>query len=97
MSDYLLTGPATRDIDEILEYISAQSEQNAHLVAFRFEKAFRRIAEMPGIGHRREELRDKNARVLAVSGYLVIYDPTLEPVHILRIVRGARDLGRIRA
>ncbi|HRK32185.1 MAG TPA: type II toxin-antitoxin system RelE/ParE family toxin [Tepidisphaeraceae bacterium] len=92
---YILTGPATKDIEEILDYIAAQSVQTAVLVAGRFEKAFTRIAEMPGIGHTRDELKDPNAKVYSVSGYLVIYDPTLSPAHILRIVRGARDLGRI--
>jgi hypothetical protein len=33
MSRYLLAGPATRDIDEILEYIAVQSIQNAGAVA----------------------------------------------------------------
>jgi hypothetical protein len=30
-----------------------------------------------------------------ISGYLVMYDPVLSPVHVLRVVRGARDLSRI--
>ena len=95
--NYVLTGPASRDIDEILDYIAAQSVQTAVLVARRFEKAFNRIGELPSIGHTREELKDADARVLSISGYLVIYDPTLSPVHVLRVVRGARDLGRIEA
>ena len=45
--------------------------------------------------HPREELRDANARVHFVTGYLVIYDPTLSPLHILRVVRGSRDLGQV--
>lgn len=53
---YILTGPAAKDIDDILDYIAAQSVQTAMLVAGRFEKAFNRIAEMPGIGHTRDEL-----------------------------------------
>jgi hypothetical protein len=31
-------------------------------------------------------LTAENARVYSVSGYLVIYDPTLSPLHILRVV-----------
>jgi plasmid stabilization system protein ParE len=92
---YKLTGPATRDIDEVLDYIAAQSVQTAVLVSTRFEKAFERLVDMPSLGHRREELKDANALVYFVSGYLVIYDPTLSPLHILRVLRGARDLGRV--
>jgi toxin ParE1/3/4 len=95
MSRYILTAPATHDIDEILDYIAAQSVQNAVLVAKRFVAAFERIADAPGIGHQRGEVKDRNARVFFVSGYLVIYDPFLSPVTILRVVRGSRNLGRM--
>ena len=94
---YVLTVPASQDIDEILDYIAAQSVQTAVVVARRFEKTFLRISNSPGIGHIRKELNDANVRVISVSGYLVIYDPVLKPVHILRVVRGARDLGRIKS
>jgi plasmid stabilization system protein ParE len=66
------------------------------LLPRRFEAAFERIAENPGIGHRRKELRDQSVRVLEVSGYLVIYDAELSPIHILRVVRAARDLSRVK-
>ena len=95
MSRYILTGPAAKDIDEILDYIAAQSPQNAIAVAGRCMTAFERISDAPGISHRRDELKDRNARILFVSGYLVIFDPFLSPVVILRVVRGARNLGRI--
>lgn len=54
------------------------------------------LAEFPLVGRVREELDDPNARVWPVSGYLVIYDPGLVPLHILRVVREARSLGRVR-
>jgi plasmid stabilization system protein ParE len=60
---YKITGPAVRDIEEILAYIAAQSVQTALLVSTRFEKAFDRVVDMPNLGHRREELKDANARV----------------------------------
>lgn len=91
---YLLTGPAAADLDEILDYISGQSVQSA-VLATRMEKLFDRIARAPGIGHRSKELRDESLRLIAVSGYLVIYDPTLKPPHILRVMRGLRDLRRV--
>lgn len=95
MKRYLITKPATEDIDEILDYIAGQSVQNAVLVARRFEKAFATLAETPTLGKPRAELADAHARVYFVSGYLVIYDATLKPMHILRVVRASRDLGRI--
>lgn len=95
MTTYKITVPATKDIEEILDYIAGQSVQTAVLVATRFEKAFAKLAESPNLGHAREELKDDNTRVYFVSGYLVIYDATLTPMHVLRVVRGARDLERV--
>lgn len=93
---YMLSAPAAADIDEILDYIAAQSLQNAALVAGRFKKAFEQLCEKPSLGHRRDELADPSIRVYSVSGYLILYDATLSPLHVLRVVRGARDLKRVR-
>jgi plasmid stabilization system protein ParE len=60
MNRYTLTGPATKDIDEILDYIATQSAQSAITVAKRFDEAFARIAEALGIGHTRRELKDRD-------------------------------------
>jgi plasmid stabilization system protein ParE len=42
-----------------------------------------------------EELGDDAARVIAISSVLVIYDPTLKPLTILRVIHGARNLGQV--
>jgi antitoxin ParD1/3/4/toxin ParE1/3/4 len=95
---YRLTHLAQDDIRDILQYIRdvQQSPQNAMLVGERLRTMFRKLLEMPQLGHLRPELNDPDARVVAVSGVLVIYDPTLEPLTILRVIHGARDLTRIR-
>ena len=95
---YRLTETAKQDIREITRYIRTvqKSPQNARLVAERLKAQFAKLARTPTLGHLREELDDENARVIAVSGVLVLYDPTLKPLTILRVVHAARDLTRIR-
>lgn len=94
---YRLTDAARQDIREIVEYIRDMqgSPQNARLVARRLKSQFAKLVEMPHLGHTREELGDEHALVIAVTGVLVIYDPWLKPLTILRVVHGARHLGRI--
>jgi plasmid stabilization system protein ParE len=77
---YKITGPAARDIDEILAYLAAQSVQTAVLVSTRFEKAFDRLVDMPNLGRPREELKDANARVYFVSGYLQPLASRVRPI-----------------
>ena len=96
---YRLTEAAKQDIREITAYIRTvqRSPQNARLVARRLKAQFGRLVTFPQLGHTREELDDPDARVIAVSGLLVIYDPALKPLTILRAVHAAPDLWQITA
>jgi len=95
---YRLTLAAAKDIRDITRHIRLiqKSPQNAKLVAVRLKKQFEMLLEMPKLGHRREELHDDDALVVEVTGVLVIYDPKLKPLTILRVIHGARDLKQIR-
>jgi len=64
-------------------------------VATRLKAAFAKLVESPNLGHPRPELRDDDARVFFASGVLIIYDPFLKPLTILRVVHGSRDLNRV--
>ena len=94
---YRVMPAAAEDMRQIVRRFRdlQKSPQSATLVARRLRDAFRKLTRLPKLGHVREELRDANARVLPVTGLLVIYDPTLKPLTILRVVHGARDLRRI--
>jgi hypothetical protein len=58
-----------------------------------FSEAFRKLADMPGMGHLREELTDEPFRFWAVGSYLIIYRPDTDPVEILRVLHGSRDIA----
>lgn len=96
---YRLTEAAKADIREIILHIRdvQKSPQNARLVVKRLKAQFGKLAGIPSLGHERRELQDANARVIAVTGLLVIYDPTLKPLTILRVVHGGRNLWRVGA
>ena len=93
---YRLTDSAREDIREITTHIRrVQNPQNARLIAARLKDAFEQLVGIPALGHAREELADDEALVLVVSGLLVIYDPKLKPLTILRVIHAARDLQRV--
>ena len=94
---YRLTDAAKEDIRDIVRHIRfvQKSPQNARLVATRLQAQFARLVEIPNLGHIREELHDDRALVIEVTGVLVIYDPWLKPLTILRVVHGARNLSRV--
>jgi antitoxin ParD1/3/4/toxin ParE1/3/4 len=95
MSRYRLTPSAAGDLDAIYEHIAADNVPAAGRLLQRFTEAFRRLAEMPGMGHLREDLTDEPFRFWVVSSHLIIYRPDTEPLEILRVVHGARDVASL--
>lgn len=53
------------------------------------------LAENPGIGHTREDLTDRPVKFWSVFSYLVIYNPASDPLEIISVVHGGRDVGQL--
>ena len=90
MNLYRVSDAARSDLDEIWFYI-AQDDPDA---ADRFLKAiisrFPKLAAMPQLGRRREELSSK-LRSFPVGRYVVFYRPMENGIEIARVLHGARD------
>jgi len=95
MNSFRLSPEAARDIEEIWEYIARDSVRAARRVRLGLLAACRRLAQHPGLGHRREDLTDKPVLFWPVYSYLIIYNPTTKPLEIVRILHGAQDLPRL--
>ena len=95
MGRYLLTDSAKADIREIVEYIRQRSPSAATRVQSELRAQMRRLADYPGIGHRRLDLAGDDLRFSSVYSYLIIYLPETRPLQIIRVVHGARDVKRI--
>lgn len=68
------------------------TEDVADAFLARIHDACERLAEMPGIGHYREDLVDRNYRFWTVDSYLIVYRWQSAPLQIISIVHGARNL-----
>ncbi|HEY3329017.1 MAG TPA: type II toxin-antitoxin system RelE/ParE family toxin [Capsulimonadaceae bacterium] len=53
------------------------------------------LNQTPGAGHVREDLTDKAVRFWPIYSYLVVYDPIPQPIRILRVLHGSRDVATI--
>ncbi len=72
---YLLSAPAAADLHDIHEWIAQDDPAAATSVLRDLREAMRRLAQMPGLGHARDDLADETLRVWTVHSYLVIYRP----------------------
>jgi plasmid stabilization system protein ParE len=97
MSRYILSPESRDDLDEIIDYIARDSPQAARRVMKKIKEAIVLLAEMPMIGHLREDLTDEPLRFWPVYSCLVIYRAERKPLEVVRILHGARDVKSILA
>ncbi|MDQ3441052.1 MAG: type II toxin-antitoxin system RelE/ParE family toxin [Planctomycetota bacterium] len=95
MKPYVLSPLAEQDLQEIWDYIAQDSADQADRVILAIRKGVRLAAEMPGIGHHREDLPDPSLRVWTVYSYLIIYKPETEPLEVVRIIHGQHHIPDI--
>lgn len=92
----VLTESARRDVDDIWDYIAAESPRSAdHLIESIYREILR-IATSPRIGHTRLDLiKQKSLRFWAVAGHLIVYRGTTSETTILAVLHGSRDIPSI--
>jgi plasmid stabilization system protein ParE len=98
LSIYVLTPTARRDLKSIWQYIAKDSLRYANLVEDAILETCRSATKVPALGHRRAEIEDPRVLFLAVSGYerySIAYLANSEPLRVLRVVHGARDVPRL--
>jgi len=85
---------ADADIRSITQWIARDSTLAAAKWVDDLDREFAKIAEAPGIGTDRSELRPK-LRSVAFGNYLLFFKSSRESVIIVRVIHGARDYARL--
>ena len=91
MSKARLSDQAKEDMVEMWEYIAQENPSAADRLLQTLVKQYKSLAENPGMGRLREELRP-DIRSFPVGNYLILYRAIPEGIAVLRIIHGARDL-----
>lgn len=92
MIDYEFSPLAEQDLYDIWATIALDNRTAADKVLRKIREAVRRLAEHPGIGHRREDFGNEAPRVWTVYSYLIVYRPDTNPLQVVRIVHGAQEM-----
>lgn len=91
MARFVLTAEAKSDLEQIWQYIAAESEIAADQAIAAIVQRFPRLAEFPEMGRERIEL-SPSMRSFPVGRYIIFYRPGELGVAIVRILHGARDI-----
>ena len=98
MSRYRFTPQATDDLLNIWSFIAQDDGEAADRVERAVFRACDFLAESPLAGRTRRDLTALPVRFWVIhpySNYLIVYDPETNPLQIIRILHGARDLPSI--
>ena len=95
MSRFVLSPEPSDDLREIRDYIARDKPDAARRVLVDLRAAIRRLAEMPEIGHLRQDLADEPLRFWPVYSYLIIYRPESRPLEVVRVLSGYRDIAEL--
>jgi antitoxin ParD1/3/4/toxin ParE1/3/4 len=95
MRRLFLTTDAERDLGKIWEYIAEDSLDAADRVRHEIQETIQQLLWMPGIGHRRVDVRDERYRFWKVYSYIIAYRYDEESLTVIRVVHGMRDFGAL--
>lgn len=86
---------ARADLLQIWLYVAERNPRAADQLLDLIDQKCRLLAEMPGMGRARPELRP-DLRSFSVGRFLIFYRPMGDDgIEIVRIVRGGRDLAAL--
>ncbi len=91
MSGYDFHPEARFDLDEIWEFIRADSLDAADRIVSEILAALDALVSFPHQGHRRPDLTSRPLRFLLVRKYLIAYAPDEKPLWVVAVMHGRRS------
>ena len=90
MKQFRVSPAARTDLDEIWFYIAQDNADAADKFIHAIVSRFPKLAAMPQLGRRREELSPR-LRSFPVGRYVLFYRQVESGIEIARVLHGARD------
>src|SRR5258708_3512798 len=96
MKAFILSPEAERDLNIIRSYLLEHAGiRMTRYVMRELRAGIRLVAKNPETGHVREDLTADPVKFWSVFSYLIVYDPAMKPVEIVRVLHGKRDVEEI--
>lgn len=95
MNGFVFSDEARSDLFEVWSFVAADNPRAADKLERDVLQACAQLARHPRLGHRRASLcADPGVRFHTVrTCYLIVYEFETEPLRIVRILHGARDVA----
>ncbi len=97
MAQYVLSREALRDLLDLEAFLTEREGQSRALsILARLHRAMTSIADYPGIGRKRADLRG-SPLCFPVQSWLIFYRPTADRtgVEVIRVIDARRDISQL--
>jgi toxin ParE1/3/4 len=94
MASFRIAQEASRDLDEIWAFISADNRVAGDSILEKFKGQFEMLAANPRIGHVRRNVTRKPVLFWPMGRYEIIYQPKARPIIIVAVLHGSRDISQ---
>jgi len=91
MSEFVFHPDAVKDLDEIWEYVAADSLEAADHIREEIYDSIQSLVPFPHVGHSRPELTTRAMRFQVVREYVIAYAPDDKPLAVIAILHGRRS------
>ncbi|MBN9344250.1 MAG: type II toxin-antitoxin system RelE/ParE family toxin [Candidatus Paracaedimonas acanthamoebae] len=92
MSSFIFSPAARQDLIEIWQYIAEENIETATKILSKIEEKCHMLSEFPHLGHQRKDLTNHPVLFWPVYNYLIIYKQDTNPLEIVRVLNGYRNL-----
>lgn len=94
---FVLTPTAKSDLRDILYDLAEDSPDAALVLREKLYEGFSTLGRSPGIGHYHDELLSRKYRFWNLYPYVVVYAWEANPIQVVSVIHGVRDLATILA
>ena len=91
MSGFVLHPEAYKDLEEIWDFIAADSVDAADRVLEQIRTVMRDLVPFPQSGHERPDLTSRPMRFQVVRNFLIAYASDEKPLMIIAVLHGRRN------
>ncbi|NHC36850.1 type II toxin-antitoxin system RelE/ParE family toxin [Scytonema millei] len=91
MSQYIISQPAVRDLQDIISYFAVENVNAGERLLQSFNQKCQQLVSFPNMGRQYENLR-LGLRGLPLDGYIILYQVGKDRIEIVRVVSGKRNL-----
>ena len=91
MKRHIISQPAIKDLEEIIDYFSSRNVDAGERFINEFEKKCKNLANFPNMGRSYDDIKS-SLRGLPLAGYVIFYRVVDDGIEIVRVVSGYRDL-----